>query len=139
MAILFLRIVSLFFIFRYSLLGAEAAPALGSQTWTERSQNYGSYIYGFDGVRLSKRQASTTSSFSNSSNYVITGAMGGTGPDGGVPQRLEIRELQKNEDLWTLYILGLDMMQWTDQTDKLSWYQIAGMCCTSTMKDASRS
>jgi len=47
--------------------------------------------------------------------------------DGTVPLRHEIRELEKNKDQWTLYILGLSMMQFVDQSEPLSYYQIAGM------------
>lgn len=52
-----------------------------------------------------------------------------TGPksNGSVSVRQEIRQLQKDSTLWTLYILALDMMQYTDQTNMLSWYQISGI------------
>ncbi|CAD6504360.1 BgTH12-06091 [Blumeria graminis f. sp. triticale] len=58
---------------------------------------------------------------------VNTGGLGGQGPNGTVPLRLEIRELMKNSDMWTLYILGLDRMQNVDQNELLSWYQIGGI------------
>ncbi|KAH7118957.1 hypothetical protein B0J11DRAFT_552225 [Dendryphion nanum] len=41
--------------------------------------------------------------------------------------RLEIRELEKNEDQWHLFLLGLRKFQDMDQNDKLSYYQIAGI------------
>jgi tyrosinase len=45
----------------------------------------------------------------------------------GQPQlRQEIRDLQKDDDLWNLYILALSWMQYTPQDSPFSWYQIAG-------------
>jgi hypothetical protein len=58
--------------------------------------------------------------------FVITGVLGGS-TNGSVPSRPEIRDLEQNRDAWTLYILGLDMMQGVDQNDLTSWYQIAGI------------
>lgn len=49
------------------------------------------------------------------------------GSDGELPLRQEIRNLEQNRDQWTLYLLGLSMMQFTNQSDPLSWYQITGM------------
>jgi tyrosinase len=46
--------------------------------------------------------------------------------NGSIPLRLEIRDLQKNHEQWTLYILALSWMQWMNQTDPSSWYAIAG-------------
>ncbi len=77
----------------------------------------GRYDYG--GISFSsKRQTEGT--------YPITGVLSGTGGNGSVPVRPEIRQLEQNSFAWTLYILGLDMMQATNQKDPLSWYQIAG-------------
>ncbi|EMC95731.1 hypothetical protein BAUCODRAFT_109268 [Baudoinia panamericana UAMH 10762] len=45
----------------------------------------------------------------------------------GQQPRLEIRQLQQNADLWNVYLLGLARFQATDQADKLSYYQIAGI------------
>jgi tyrosinase len=47
--------------------------------------------------------------------------------DGELPLRQEIRNLEQNGDQWTLYLLGLSMMQFTNQSDPLSWYQITGI------------
>lgn len=47
--------------------------------------------------------------------------------DGELPLRQEFRTLEQNRDQWTLYLLGLSMMQFTNQSDPLSWYQITGM------------
>lgn len=44
----------------------------------------------------------------------------------GVYPRLEVRQLEQNPDQWNLYMLGLTAMQSVNQTDELSWYQIAG-------------
>lgn len=46
--------------------------------------------------------------------------------DGSVPVRLEIRDLQQDPNRWTLYILALDMLQYTDQSEQTSWYAITG-------------
>jgi tyrosinase len=80
---------------------------------------HNSYNYGIDRNTLLKRQSS--------SFYAVTGIHAGSGPDGSVPLRQEIRQLEKDNFTWTLYILGLDMLQYTDQTQMLSWYQIAGI------------
>ncbi|KAF2996411.1 hypothetical protein E8E13_002136 [Curvularia kusanoi] len=41
--------------------------------------------------------------------------------------RLEIRELQRNPDLFNLYLLGLQRWQNTSQEDKFSYFQVAGI------------
>lgn len=46
--------------------------------------------------------------------------------NGSVPVRYEIRDLQNDADKWTLYILALDMMQYTDQSVVTSWFSISG-------------
>ena len=51
----------------------------------------------------------------------VKGLIDGTHP------RLEIRELEKKEDQWNLFLLGLWRFQNMNQKDKLSYYQIAGM------------
>ncbi|KAI0402806.1 Di-copper centre-containing protein [Xylaria palmicola] len=47
--------------------------------------------------------------------------------DGQPQPRLEIRELEEDDDLWSLYILALSWMQYTAQDSPFSWYQIAGI------------
>lgn len=59
-----------------------------------------------------------------SSPFAITGVTG----TGNQP-RLELRTLQENTDLFNIYILGLSRMQTTDQSDYLSWFQLAGELC----------
>ena len=44
----------------------------------------------------------------------------------GIHPRLEIRQLQQNSDQWNLYLLGLRKLQAVNQSDPLSYYQIAG-------------
>lgn len=43
---------------------------------------------------------------------------------GTIPLRPELRQIEQNHEQWTLYILALSWMQYTDQTDPLSWYGI---------------
>ncbi|KAI1147149.1 Di-copper centre-containing protein [Nemania diffusa] len=47
--------------------------------------------------------------------------------DGQPQPRLEIRDLQKDKDQWSLYILALSWMEYTSQDSPFSWYQIAGI------------
>jgi tyrosinase len=56
-------------------------------------------------------------------NLETTGAKS---PDGSTGIRREIRELEKDVREWNLYLLGLDLMQYMDQSERESWYQIAG-------------
>lgn len=44
----------------------------------------------------------------------------------GIQPRLEIRQLEQDADQWNIYLLGLVRFYATNQTDKLSYYQIAG-------------
>lgn len=57
-------------------------------------------------------------------NLETTGAQN---PDGSTGIRREIRELEKDFKTWDLYLLGLDLMQFMEQSQRESWYQIAGM------------
>ncbi len=45
----------------------------------------------------------------------------------GVFPRLEIRQLEADEDQWNLFLLAMRHFQQTDQTDITSYYQIAGI------------
>ncbi|GAM85668.1 hypothetical protein ANO11243_036750 [Dothideomycetidae sp. 11243] len=61
-----------------------------------------------------KRQSSTT---------VVTGVQ-----NNGVQQRMELRTMQiQHPDTYNLYLLGLREMMSVDQSDPLSYYQIAGV------------
>ena len=46
--------------------------------------------------------------------------------DGSLVPRREIRDMQKDAVQFDLFLLALSMMQFADQDDRLSWYQIAG-------------
>jgi hypothetical protein len=90
---------------------------------TSSQQTFSSYDYGIDRSNIVKRQSSTP--------YATTGVS----TNGSTPLRLEVRDLEQDPTTWTLYLLGLDMLQYTNQTEMLSWYQITGMdcslCCTA--------
>lgn len=77
-----------------------------------------SYNYGFDITKSLKEKR-------QSDGYIVTTGMPLT-QNGSVPIRREIRDLQQDADQWVLYILALDMMQYTDQSDESSWYSILG-------------
>lgn len=78
-----------------------------------------SYDYGFDVARAyhAKRQLG--------GDIIVTTGMP-VGP-GAVPSRPDIHDLQNDQDKWNLYILALDMMQWTDQSFPTSWFAISGL------------
>ncbi|RDW85231.1 hypothetical protein BP6252_02821 [Coleophoma cylindrospora] len=77
----------------------------------------GPYNYGMEARSIYARSAAT--------DYVTTGIP--TSTNGTLPLRLEIRDLEKDNATWTLFILALDMMQYTNQSEIFSWYQIAGI------------
>ncbi|KAK6428007.1 hypothetical protein LTR95_015856 [Oleoguttula sp. CCFEE 5521] len=66
---------------------------------------------------LDRRQSDGVSGFT-----VVTGIQG-TSPQ----PRLEIRQLEKDVDQWNLFMLGLTRFMATNQSEKLSYYQIAGI------------
>jgi hypothetical protein len=77
----------------------------------------GLYDYGFDAIRqYEKRQIHQPPVVSGCPR--INGSLG---------YRREIREIEVDSDLWNLFMLGLNWMQYMDQQDSYSWYQIAGM------------
>ncbi|OTB08796.1 hypothetical protein M426DRAFT_7516 [Hypoxylon sp. CI-4A] len=77
----------------------------------------GQYDYGFNAeLRLRKRAPSQS--------LIVTGI---PHVDGQAQFRPDIRDLQKDEDRWSLYILALSWMQYTDQESSFSWYQITGI------------
>lgn len=86
----------------------------------EKSERLPTYDYGIPTSELAKRQEAMQSS------AIVTGVTSGSGPDGSAPLRPNILDLEKDSDTWTLYILALDMMQYTDQAQMFSWYQVAG-------------
>lgn len=99
------------------LFGFFLTPALGT-----------AYDYGFDvNEHLARR------SFIDDSGdfpFVVGGLA--YGHNGTMPARQEVRQMEKDTDLWTLYMLGLNMMQYTDQSHLLSYYQIAGEFCITS-------
>jgi hypothetical protein len=93
---------------------------------TSSQQIFSSYDYGIDRSTIIKRQSSTP--------YATTGIP----TNGSTPLRLEVRELEQDPTTWTLYILGLDLLQYQNQTQMLSWYQITGLngsICFTAMAD----
>lgn len=59
---------------------------------------------------------------SNSSGFTVVTGIQGTSPQ----PRLEIRQLEKNVDQWNIYLLGMNRFMRTNETEKLSYYQLAG-------------
>ncbi|RKF57895.1 Tyrosinase [Erysiphe neolycopersici] len=78
-----------------------------------------SYDYGIMSPLIAARQIPT--------GFITRGVFGGQGPNGSIPLRREVRDLEKDEDSWTLYILGMDRMQHMDQNERSSWYSLAGI------------
>lgn len=91
-------------------------------TTLDESERLPSYDYGIATSQLVKRQNAQLYSPSG----IVTGVLTGTDPSGSAPLRPDILDLEQNSDLWSLYILGLDLMQYTDQSQLFSWYQLAG-------------
>ena len=84
---------------------------------------HAAYDYGFDVKTRVKRQLARRSDL-----VVQDKIVGG----GDVVVRQEIRQLEQDTDLWTLYILALSMMQFTDQESPTSYYGLAGLCPVAT-------
>ncbi|KKA30812.1 hypothetical protein TD95_003673 [Thielaviopsis punctulata] len=98
---------------------AVTATLVTSQPASTSPSQVGPYDYGFDPhQKLHKRQ-------SPSESIVVEGIP--TSDDGEPPMRPEIRQLRDDEYGWNLYLLALSMLQYTDQDDVLSYYQIAGI------------
>ncbi|KAK4116618.1 Monophenol monooxygenase [Canariomyces notabilis] len=63
-----------------------------------------------------------------SGNIAVTGVSTSPGPNGSVPVRRELRDLERNyPDQFNLYILGLKNLEGQDQSRLTSYYQIAGI------------
>ena len=84
---------------------------------------YPPYNYGFDVKTRVKRQ------LGRHSDLVVQDKIAG---GGDVVVRQEIRQMEQDTDLWTLYILALSMMQFTDQESPTSYYGLAGLCPVAT-------
>ncbi|KAL2131576.1 hypothetical protein VTI74DRAFT_4873 [Chaetomium olivicolor] len=78
---------------------------------------YKGYDYGFDVQGRVKRQLAK-----DRASLVVRQK-----DRGDIHLRQEIRQLEQDQDLWTLYILALSMMQYTDQSSPTSYYAIAGI------------
>jgi hypothetical protein len=102
-----LLLLAFFALFR--LTTAAAVPLLNHQIEEHTRHD--------DAVHPLNRRQNT-----NSSGFTIV-----TGIQGASPQpRLEIRQLEKNADQWNIYLLGMRRFMSTNQSEKLSYYQIAG-------------
>jgi tyrosinase len=84
---------------------------------------YAAYDYGFDVNKRVKRQ------LARRSEVAVQDRTGGD-----IVVRQEIRQLEQDQDLWTLYILGLSMLQFTDQTSPTSYYGLAGLSSLRSME-----
>ncbi|KAK4202248.1 putative tyrosinase [Triangularia verruculosa] len=82
-------------------------------------KQYTAYNYGFDVHRRVRRQ------FAQPSTMIVMG--NAATQAGDVQVRREIRELEQDREVWTLYLLGMSMMQFTDQSSPTSWYGITGI------------
>lgn len=69
---------------------------------------------------LKKRQ---TNNGGGGGSYPVTGVQ-----NAGTPPRLEIRELQKNADMFNIFLLGLARFHATPQKDPLSYYSTSCKC-----------
>jgi tyrosinase len=87
---------------------------------------YTAYDYGFDvKARVKRSQLDRRAALVvQDKAAAATAAAAG---DVEVLVRQEIRQLEQDTDLWTLYILGLSMMQFTDQASPTSYYGLAGL------------
>ena len=87
---------------------------------TSNSIRHGHYNYGDIKLRVrEKRQSDDTP-------YIVTGVQTNLPTNGSMPIRLEVRQLQQNTAQWNLFLLALDKLQYTDQSELLSWYEVAG-------------
>lgn len=60
--------------------------------------------------------------------FTVTGVSGGVDPDTGErPFRLNLKEFQSSGPAFDLYIQALIRFQEEDQSELLSWYEVAGM------------
>lgn len=73
------------------------------------------YDYGFDAAKMVKRQTQDP--------IIVTKL---PSINGNIPNRPDIRELKENPFKWNLFLLASSMFQFTNQSEQLSWYQIAG-------------
>ena len=111
------------------LLPLTHALAFPHTTTTTTTSDYHPYHYGFDVHARVKRHLTRRSA------QVVQGKRVGGVVSGEIGVRQEIRQLELDKDVWTLYLLGLSMMQFTDQGVATSYYGLAGkfspfpLCC----------
>lgn len=81
-------------------------------------------ILGIAGAPVKDREDTLVKLRRQAGSFAITGA-----PiiNGQIPQRLEIRQLRKNNAQWNLYLLGLNRFQQMDQSDVRSYFQLSGI------------
>ena len=101
-----------FAIFLHFVYAAVVAPLLKHQI-EELARNED------DAEQLLNRRQSPANS---SGGYTIVTGIQGT----GIQPRLEIRQLEKNPDQWNIYLLGMNRFMSSNQSEKLSYYQVAG-------------
>lgn len=87
---------------------------------------YTAYDYGFDVKTRIKRSQLDRRAALVVQEKTATATAAAAGDVVEVLVRPEIRQLEQDTDLWTLYILGLSMMQFTDQASPTSYYGLAG-------------
>lgn len=87
---------------------------------------YTAYDYSFDIKTRIKRNQIERRTGLVVRDKTATAAAAAAGDVVEVLVRPEIRQLEQDTDLWTLYILGLSMMQFTDQASPTSYYGLAG-------------
>lgn len=106
-------------LFRLLLVLSAVTNTLAAST-----PRFPSYQYNSHTLHFHKRQ----NRFQNQTlgYYPVTGVLDRGLDNGSLPVRREIRELEKDQDLWTLYLLGLDAMQASEQAEPTSWYKIMG-------------
>ena len=88
---------------------------------------YPAYNYGFDVKTRIKRSQLDRRAALVVKDKAATATAAVAGDVVEVLVRPEIRQLEQDTDLWTLYILGLSMMQFTDQASPTSYYGLAGL------------
>ncbi|KAL2885386.1 Tyrosinase [Ceratocystis lukuohia] len=106
---------------RFSIVATFVAfivPLVSSQPASTSPSKTGPYNYGFDPYHKIQKRATDGPIF----------VEGIPVPDNVEPPvRPEIRQLRNDKYGWNLYLLALSMLQYTDQDDPLSYYQLAGI------------
>jgi tyrosinase len=103
---------SAFLVLHWLLTFVAATEPLFYDAWLEERAQSGENVV----LPLEPRQIYDGS-------YPVTGVQ-----NAGIKPRLEIRELQKNADMFNIYILGLRRFQDTPQDQRNSYYDICGEC-----------